>query len=139
METISDGARPSIRRGPSNHPAEMACEANLHSKVLVQCGQGMVGAVGDLGSAFPVFPALLSCSNPVGFMGLCATANRCPPLWSVHSCLLPRVGNGQVLMTSRKSNKTAINDMEYNGVNSGEQTDINSFFFTDIGLSLKLG
>ena len=26
-------------------------------------------------------------------------------------------------LTSRKSNKTVINEMEYNGVNSGDQTD----------------
>ena len=35
-------------------------------------------------------------------------------------------------LTSRKSNKTVINEMEYNGINSGDQADIaemlNSFF-----------
>ena len=46
-------------------------------KVLVQCGQGDGGCCRRLGgSAFPVLSALLSCSNPVVFMGLCATAYR---------------------------------------------------------------
>ena len=43
-------------------------------------------------------------------------------------------------LTSRKSSKTVINEMEYNGVNSGGQTDIAEMlnsFFTEIvpGLS----
>ena len=72
--------------------AEMACEANPRSK-----GSGTVWTVDGgccrrlKGSAFPVLAALLSCRNPFGFMGLCATANRCPTLCSLHSCLLPRV------------------------------------------------
>ena len=70
----------------------MASEANLPRKVLVQRGQGDGGCCRRLGgSAFPVLPALLSCSNPISFMGLCTTVNRCLPLCSVHSCLLPRV------------------------------------------------
>ena len=43
-------------------------------------------------------------------------------------------------MTSRKSNKTVINEMEYNGVNSGDQTAIAEMlnsFFTEIGPSLS--
>ena len=43
-------------------------------------------------------------------------------------------------LTSRKSNKTVINEMEYNGVNSGDQTDIAEMlnsFFTEIGPSLS--
>ena len=42
-------------------------------------------------------------------------------------------------LTSRKSNKTVINEMEYTGVNSGDQTDIAKMlisFFTEIGPSL---
>ena len=71
--------------------AEMACEANPCSE-----GSGAWTEDGGCcrrlgGSAFPVLPALRSCSNPVGFMGLSTNANRCPPLWSVHSCLFPRV------------------------------------------------
>ena len=43
-------------------------------------------------------------------------------------------------LTSRKSNKTVINEMEYNGVNSGDQTAIAEMlnsFFTGIGPSLR--
>ena len=43
-------------------------------------------------------------------------------------------------LTSRKSNKTVINEMEYNGVNSGDQTAIAEMlnsFFTEIGPSLS--
>ena len=43
-------------------------------------------------------------------------------------------------LTSRKSNKTVINEMEYNGVNSGDQADIAEMlnsFFTEIGPSLS--
>ena len=43
-------------------------------------------------------------------------------------------------LTSRKSNKTVINEMEYNGVNSGDQTDIAEMlnsFFTEIGPRLS--
>ena len=43
-------------------------------------------------------------------------------------------------LTSRKSTKTVINEMEYNGVNSGDQTDIAEMlnsFFTDIGPGLS--
>ena len=42
-------------------------------------------------------------------------------------------------LTSRTSNKTVINEMEYNGVNSGDQIDIAEMlnsFFTEIGPSL---
>ena len=43
-------------------------------------------------------------------------------------------------LTSRKSSKTVINEMEYNEVNSGDQTDIAEMlnsFFTEIGLGLS--
>ena len=43
-------------------------------------------------------------------------------------------------LTWRKSNKTLINEMEYYGVNSGDQTDIAQMlnsFFTEIGPSLS--
>ena len=43
-------------------------------------------------------------------------------------------------LTSRKSNKTVINEMEYNGENSGDQTDIAEMlnsFLTEIGPSLS--
>ena len=43
-------------------------------------------------------------------------------------------------LTSRKSTKTVINEMEYNGVNSGDQTDIAEMlnsFFTEIGPGLS--
>ena len=71
---------------------EMACEANPHFEGSSAVWTGDGGCCWRLrGFRFPVLPALLSCSNPVGFMGLCATVNRCPPLWSFHSCLLPRV------------------------------------------------
>ena len=43
-------------------------------------------------------------------------------------------------LTSRKSSKTVINEMEYNGVNSGDQTDIAEIlnsFFTEIGPGLS--
>ena len=43
-------------------------------------------------------------------------------------------------LTSRKSSKTVINEMEYNEVNSGDQTDIAEMlnsFFTEIGRGLS--
>ena len=43
-------------------------------------------------------------------------------------------------LTSRKSNKTVINEMEYSGVNSEDQTDIAEMlnsFFTEVGPSLS--
>ena len=43
--------------------AEMACEANLRSKGLVQCGQWMVAAVGDLEAL--LFLSWLRCSAAV--------------------------------------------------------------------------
>ena len=62
--------------------AEMACEANLRSEGSDAMWTGDGGCCRRLrGSAFSVLSALLSCSNPVGFMGLFATANRCPSLW----------------------------------------------------------
>ena len=43
-------------------------------------------------------------------------------------------------LTSRKSNKTVINEMEYNEVNSGDQTDVAEMlnsFLTEIEPSLS--
>ena len=42
-------------------------------------------------------------------------------------------------LTSRTSNKTVINEMEYNGINSGDQTDIAEMlnsFLKEIGQAL---
>ena len=92
-----NGVVSSIRRGPSNHPgagreclcAEVACEADPRSEGLFQCGKGMVAAVRDLDAL--LFLSCLRCSAAAILLPSwdCATANGCPPLRSVHSCLLP--------------------------------------------------
>ena len=57
---------------------EMAFEANLRSKGSCAVWTEDGGCCQRLGgSNFPVLPALLTCSNPVGFMGLCATVHKC--------------------------------------------------------------
>ena len=58
-------------------------------KVLWQCGQGMVAAVGDLLVLFfSCLSVLFSYSYPVGFAGFCTLVNRCLPLPSVSCSLL---------------------------------------------------
>ena len=61
--------------------AEMTDQANPRSEGSGAVWTGNGGCCQRLGgTAFPVLPALLSCNNPVGFMGLWTTANSCPPL-----------------------------------------------------------
>ena len=72
--------------------AEMASEANLCLK-----GSGAVwtGDGGMLSETLTLCFSSLACiaqlQQSCWLMVLCATAYRCLPLWSVHSCLFPQV------------------------------------------------